>query len=82
MSIGFIYPIVSHWVWSEEGWLLTLGYKDFAGSGAVHATAGICSLVAAIFIGPRIGRFENGVPMEKPGHSTPVSNISLAILVV
>jgi Amt family ammonium transporter len=32
---GFIYPIVTHWVWGG-GWLSELGFFDFAGSGVVH----------------------------------------------
>ena len=61
---------MSHWVWSDNGWLSSLGYSDFAGSGPVHVLGGTCSLVAAVLLGPRIGRFDG---KEMPGHSTPVS---------
>lgn len=67
---GFIYPVVSHWVWSENGWLLVLGYTDFAGSGAVHLLGGTCSLVGAALLGPRIGRFQG---KDMPGHSVAVT---------
>lgn len=33
-------------------------YRDYAGGGNVHAVGGMAALVGAIFIGPRIGRFE------------------------
>lgn len=70
---GFTYPIVSHWVWSPDGWLLKLGYFDFSGAGAVHLLAGTCSFVAALFIGPRLGRFSFDNSSNKyTGHSTPV----------
>ena len=59
---------MSHWGWSETGWLTDaqasglesfegIGMKDFAGSGIVHCTGGIAALMGAIFIGPRIGKF-------------------------
>uniref|UniRef100_A0A1B6E7Z3 Ammonium transporter n=1 Tax=Clastoptera arizonana TaxID=38151 RepID=A0A1B6E7Z3_9HEMI len=78
---GFVYPIVSHWVWAEDGWLNKLGFVDFAGSSAVHLLAGVCSLVAAILLGPRIGRFENGKVVDKPGHSIPLIGIGGLILI-
>ena len=56
-----------HWAWSN-GWLVyppesaglppDVWYRDYAGGGNVHAVGGIAALVGAIFIGPRIGRFE------------------------
>ena len=68
---AFIYPVVVHWVWADDGfmcnWHAKVGEEpfvansvnliDFAGSGVVHLTGGICALVGAIFTGPRIGRF-------------------------
>ena len=68
---AFIYPVVVHWVWADAGFMCNWHAKvktepfiansmnliDFAGSGVVHLTGGICALVGAIFTGPRIGRF-------------------------
>ncbi|KAL1140455.1 hypothetical protein AAG570_000387 [Ranatra chinensis] len=78
---GFVYPVVSHWVWHEEGWLVQLGYRDFAGSGAVHALAGTCSFVAAALLGPRHGRFQDGKPLEIAGHSTPLVGVGGLLLI-
>ncbi len=56
---------MSHWAWHHSpdpsadpstGWLASMGYQDFAGSGAVHMLSGAVSLVACWFMGPRIGR--------------------------
>ena len=82
-----MYPIVSHWAWSEQGWLAQrlsytyqnetryAVYHDFAGSGAVHLLAGLAALVGATFLGPRLGRFDKtGNPVEMRGHSMPVSD--------
>ncbi|XP_057367451.2 putative ammonium transporter 1 [Daphnia carinata] len=55
---GVTYPIVSHWAWSQFGWLCNMGYRDFAGSGVVHATGGSAALAVALTIGPRTGRFD------------------------
>lgn len=80
---GVTYPIVSRWVWAEQGWLNRLGYSDFAGSGAVHLFAGTCSFVAAYLMGPRIGRFGNGrYSTPPPGHSLPLVGVGALLLVV
>jgi Amt family ammonium transporter len=89
---GFIYPIVAHWVWCNNGFLsgafttdrsLTVlgGCLDFAGSGVVHMTGGLAALCAAAIIKPRIGRFdENGSPNAMPGHSSPFVVLGTFIL--
>ncbi len=50
-----VYDPVAHWTWGEGGWLAKLGVLDFAGGTVVHWTAGLSALVAAIFIGKRLG---------------------------
>jgi Amt family ammonium transporter len=86
---GFVYPIVVHAVWNENGFLSASnpeplrgsGMIDFAGSGVVHMTGGATALVAAIVLGPRIGRFsdEEGNPLAEPNTFRPHS-VSLQVL--
>ncbi|XXG90709.1 hypothetical protein AAC387_Pa12g2409 [Persea americana] len=75
---GFVYPVVSHWFWSSDGWaspthsrlLFGSGVIDFAGSGVVHMVGGIAGLWGALIEGPRIGRFDHaGRPIALRGHS-------------
>ena len=53
---GFIYPIIGHWAWGPDGWLLKMGFLDFAGSTVVHTIGGFIALAGAIALGPRLGR--------------------------
>ena len=65
----FIYPITGHWIWGG-GWLSELGFHDFAGSTAVHMVGGICALVGAKILGPRIGKYDKeGKVRAIPGHN-------------
>ncbi|GLU08260.1 hypothetical protein SLE2022_251830 [Rubroshorea leprosula] len=77
---GFVYPVVSHWFWSGDGWASALrtngdflfgsGVIDFAGSGVVHMVGGIAGLWGALIEGPRIGRFDHsGRGIALRGHS-------------
>ncbi|PRQ36845.1 putative ammonium transporter, ammonium/urea transporter [Rosa chinensis] len=76
---GFVYPIVSHWIWSADGWasafntenlLFDSGVIDFAGSGVVHLVGGIAGFWGAFIEGPRIGRFDHsGRSVALRGHS-------------
>lgn len=76
---GFVYPVVSHWFWSADGWasafnthnlLFKSGVIDFAGSGVVHMVGGIAGLWGALIEGPRIGRFDHtGRSIVLKGHS-------------
>ena len=72
-----MYPPITHWAWTDEGWLKKLGYVDYSGCGPVHLLGGVCSFYGALFIGPRIGKFKGKYSqLEKEdivGHSVPVS---------
>jgi Amt family ammonium transporter len=77
---AFVYPIVGHWIWGG-GWLQQRGMWDFAGSTVVHSTGGWMSLVGAIVVGPRIGKFsKSGKPLAIPGHSLPMAALGVFIL--
>lgn len=85
-----IYPISGHWAWgslygvagdSSAGWLESLGYMDFAGSGVVHMVGGVLGLVGAIFLGPRIGKYKkDGTAVPIPGHNLPLAALGVFIL--
>jgi len=78
---GLIYPVVAHWAWTSGGWLAVNGYVDFAGSGVVHHLGGVCGFVGALFLGPRIGRFDaRGKSVDIPGHSVPLASLGAFIL--
>ncbi len=78
---GIIYPIITHWQWSGDGWLSDLGFLDFAGSGLVHLTGGVAALAGVLVLGPRIGKYdENGNPKSIPGHSLLLGSLGVFIL--
>nr|XP_045598905.1 putative ammonium transporter 1 [Procambarus clarkii] len=79
MLSGVVYPVVSHWTWSDIGWLKTQHYQDFGGSGVVHLTGGVAALVGAVILGPRIGRF-GPKGKEIRGHSVPLAAQGFLIL--
>lgn len=75
-----IYPVSGHWIWGG-GWLSQLGFHDFAGSTAVHMLGGVCALVGAKILGPRIGKYnKDGTPNAIPGHSITLGALGVFIL--
>ena len=81
---AFIYPTVVNWAWGG-GWLseLSTPFIDLAGSTVVHVTGGIAALVAAVIVGPRIGRFdEDGNSTPIPGHNLPLAITGVFILLI
>ena len=80
-----IYPIEAHWIWGG-GWLSQLGFHDFAGSAAIHMVGGMCALVGAAMLGPRIGKYttdDHGKVTKVnafPGHNLPLGCLGCFIL--
>ncbi|WP_438446602.1 ammonium transporter [Gorillibacterium sp. sgz5001074] len=78
---GLIYPVAGHWVWAVGGWLGKLGMVDFAGSATIHALGGFSALAAAIFIGPRIGKYnKDGSANIVPPSNLPLASVGAFIL--
>ena len=82
---ALIYPIEAHWTWGG-GWLAQIGFHDFAGSNCIHMVGGICALIGAAMLGPRIGKFvkdSNGKITKVnafPGHNLPLGCLGVFIL--
>lgn len=79
---GLIYPVFGHWAWGGaigdggEGWLVQMGFVDFAGSTVVHSLGGWVALAGVIILGAREGRFVAG---EEP-RVIPAGNLPVAML--
>ena len=82
---ALIYPIEAHWIWGS-GWLSQLGFHDFAGSCAIHMVGGLCALIGAKMVGPRIGKFtkDKSGKITKvnafPGHNIVIGCLGVFIL--
>ena len=80
-----IYPIEAHWTWGG-GWLSQIGFHDFAGSNCIHMVGGICALIGAAMVGPRIGKFvkDKDGKITKvnafPGHNLTIGCLGVFIL--
>jgi Amt family ammonium transporter len=77
---GFIYPVISHWIWGTGGWLFGIA-QDFAGSTVVHLTGAMAALAATILLKPRIGKFnKDGSANEILGHNQVFTALSVLLL--
>mmetsp|Transcript_2032 Transcript_2032/g.4117 ORF Transcript_2032/g.4117 Transcript_2032/m.4117 type:complete len:536 (+) Transcript_2032:78-1685(+) len=91
---GFVYPVVAHAIWSNNGFLSAftaepfndIGVVDFAGSGVVHLTGGSTALIATWILGARKGRFhdDRGRLLPEPrtihGHSMALQLMGTMVL--
>ncbi|MBU0678128.1 MAG: ammonium transporter [Verrucomicrobia bacterium] len=77
--VGVVYPIVGSWKWGG-GWLDQLGFYDFAGSTLVHSVGGWAALVGVLMLGPRKGKYVNGISKPIMGHSLPLAAIGVFLL--
>ena len=82
---ALIYPIEAHWTWGG-GWLSQMGFHDFAGSACIHMVGGVCAIIGAKMVGPRIGKFvrDKSGKVTKvnafPGHNLPIGCLGVFIL--
>jgi len=77
--VGIVYPIAGSWKWGG-GFLDKLGFYDFAGSTLVHSVGGWAAVIAVCLLGPRIGKFRDGVARAIPGHNLPLALGGVLIL--
>ncbi len=82
---AIIYPVEAHWVWGG-GFLADWGFHDYAGSNCIHMVGGICALIGASMLGPRIGKFvrdKDGKVTKVnafPGHNLVIAALGVFIL--
>ena len=75
-----VYPVSGHWTWGG-GWLLELGFHDFAGSTVVHLVGGCLAFVGAWVLGPRLGKYTKDKKSRAiPGHNLTVAALGVFIL--
>ncbi len=82
---AIIYPIEAHWTWGG-GFLAEWGFHDYAGSTCIHMVGGICALIGAWMLGPRIGKFDRNKQGKItkvnafPGHNLVIAALGVFIL--
>ncbi len=82
---AIVYPIEAHWTWGG-GFLAQMGFHDYAGSNCIHMVGGICALIGAWMLGPRIGKFtrdKDGKVVKVnafPGHNLVIASLGVFIL--
>ncbi|MCI5222918.1 MAG: ammonium transporter [Candidatus Electrothrix sp. AR4] len=77
---SLIYPISGYWKWGG-GFLETLGFLDFAGSGLVHLCGASAALAAVLLLGPRKGKYgKDGRVNAIPGCNLPLATLGTFIL--
>ncbi len=76
---ALIYPVEAHWIWGG-GWLAQLGFHDLSGSCAIHMVGGVCALIGAKIVGPRIGKFSKTKDGEIKVNAIPGHNLTIGAL--
>ena len=80
LMTGIIYPLQASWVWGG-GFLDTqFGFKDLAGSTAIHVVGGVAALTGSIVLGARHGRYVDGVKVPMVSFNLPIATLGALIL--
>ncbi len=78
--VALVYTIGGSWKWGG-GWLDAMGFYDFAGSTLVHSVGGWGALIGILFLGPRLGKYDEGGRVNPiPGSSMPSATIGVFLL--
>src|SRR5687768_5113066 len=79
---GVVVPLAMRWT-LPGGWLHAMGFRDFAGASAVHLVGAAFAAAAALFVGPRTGKYNrDGSSNAIPGHSMPIASVGVTVLLV
>jgi len=69
------FPLFAHWVWSN-GWLAQLTplfnlprFTDLGGAAVLNVLGGLTALSVAWILGPRQGKYNDGIAAAIPGHN-------------
>ena len=76
-GLAFVTKELENGTFEWKGWLSSMGFADYAGSGVVHMIGGFLALAGAIIVGPRKG-FAEGADLK--GHNIPYVVIGTFIL--
>ena len=78
--VAVIYPVEGYWKWGG-GWLDSMGFLDFAGSGVVHMCGAAAALAGVLLLGARKGKYGSaGEVRAIPGANLPLSALGTLIL--
>lgn len=77
---ALVYPLQGFWNWGG-GFLKTLGYFDYAGSGTVHLCGASAALAGVLLLGPRKGKYgRNGEINAIRGANLPLAALGTLML--
>jgi len=76
---GFIYPVEGYWKWGG-GFLDSLDFLDFAGSGVVHLCGASAAIAGVLLLGARKGKYAGGRVNAIPGANLPLATLGTFIL--
>jgi Amt family ammonium transporter len=72
---GLYFPLFGHWVWGN-GWLAQLtplfglpAFTDVGGAAVLQVVGGLAALSVAWILGPRQGKYADGIAAAIPGHN-------------
>ncbi len=78
---SFLWLVAAAWGWHYAGWLLIkFGFHDFGCAAVVHGCAGFFTLGVLVNLGPRIGKFKNGIPQPILPHNLPMTLLGLMLI--